>query len=173
MKELALFNSFVSEKSFQLERKGSDLKQLVRQVTSSLRAEALETADCHEIQIVELQQQVKQLQNKLEHGHIETKNVLRKCLDSQQFLGGTVVALQSEVDELKNDGADAVFIDSKAMPIAVEHLLKRQNALKDALQLLQVCVLETQQACEDRNNELTDRLAAAEDLLDIRIDDLV
>ncbi|KAG3025170.1 hypothetical protein PC121_g14835 [Phytophthora cactorum] len=175
-KELALVRSSVSEKSFQLERTvaqlGNDLEQLVHQADASWRAEVSETVDQYEAQSGELQQRLNQLQQKLEHGHTEIKDVLKKCLDTQHLLSGTVVALQSEVDEVKKEGAAASHKGNAAMTTAVEVLRERQNTLKNALQLLQACALEAQQASEDRSSKLADRLAATEDSFETRIDDL-
>ncbi|EEY68632.1 uncharacterized protein PITG_18658 [Phytophthora infestans T30-4] len=151
-KELALVRSSVSEKSFQLERTvaqlGKELEQLVHQIDASWRAEASENAGRYETHCGELQQRLSQLQQELEHGHTEVKDVLKKCLDTQHLLSGTVVALQFEVDE-------------------------KQITLKNALQLLQACALEAQQASEDRSSKLADRVATAEDLMETRTDDLV
>ncbi|KAG3108436.1 hypothetical protein PI125_g11850 [Phytophthora idaei] len=172
-KELALVRSSVSEKSFQLERTvaqlGNDLEQLVHQADASWRSE---TVDRYEAQSGELQQRLNQLQQKLEHGHTEIKDVLKKCLDTKHLLSGTVVALQSEVDEVKKEGAAASHKGNETMTTAVEDLRERQNTLKNALQLLQACALEAQQASEDRSSKLADRLAATEDSFETRIDDL-
>ncbi|KAL4167254.1 hypothetical protein KRP22_012740 [Phytophthora ramorum] len=99
-KELALVRSSVSEKSFQLERTvaqlGNDLEQLVHQVDASWRAETSERTGRYEAHVGEMQQRLNQMQQGLEHGNTEVKGVLKKCLDTQHLLSGTVVALQSE-----------------------------------------------------------------------------
>ncbi|CEG36352.1 uncharacterized protein PHALS_02442 [Plasmopara halstedii] len=165
-KELETIHSYVSENSFELERK------VIQLANAFLRVEASETADFYKTQTVEFQRQLDQLQNKLEHGHIKMKNVLNKCLDSQHLLSDTMVALRSEVDDIKNGDAAAFPVGTTTMPISVEDLLNRQSKLKCALKVLQVCALEAQQTCEDRSKKLSDRMAAAEDLFDIRADDL-
>eukprot|EP00644_Phytophthora_capsici_P007500 jgi/Phyca11/112024/e_gw1.21.233.1 len=151
-KELALVRSSVSEKSYQLERTvaqlSSDLEQFISQVDASCRAEASETAGRFESHAGELQQRLNHLQQELEHGQKEVKDVLKKCLDTQHLLSGTVVSLQSELDG-------------------------RQTTLKNALQLLQACALEAQQASEDRCSKVDDKLAAVEELFETRTDDLV
>ncbi|KAI9983262.1 hypothetical protein PInf_007206 [Phytophthora infestans] len=174
--ELALVRSSVSEKSFQLERTvaqlGKELEQLVHQIDASWRAEASENAGRYETHCGELQQRLSQLQQELEHGHTEVKDVLKKCLDTQHLLSGTVVALQFEVDEVKKEGAASVHKDNRAMSSAIEDLREKQITLKNALQLLQACALEAQQASEDRSSKLADRVATAEDLMETRTDDL-
>ncbi|ETP52418.1 hypothetical protein F442_02573 [Phytophthora nicotianae P10297] len=173
-KELALVRSSVSEKSFQLERTvaqlSKDLEQLVHQIDASWRAEASETADRYEACTGELQQRLNQLQQDLERGHSEVKDVLKKCLDTQHLLSGTVVALQSEVDGVKE--AAASHKNNEIMSTAMEDLREKQITLKNALQLLQACALEAQQANEDRCSKLADRVAAAEDSFETRTDDL-
>ncbi|KAF4032329.1 hypothetical protein GN244_ATG15792 [Phytophthora infestans] len=163
--ELALVRSSVSEKSFQLERTvaqlGKELEQLVHQIDASWRAEASENAGRYETHCGELQQRLSQLQQELEHGHTEVKDVLKKCLDTQHLLSGTVVALQFEVDEVK-----------KGLRASTKTTGPCRITLKNALQLLQACALEAQQASEDRSSKLADRVATAEDLMETRTDDL-
>ncbi|KAG7393068.1 hypothetical protein PHYPSEUDO_012403 [Phytophthora pseudosyringae] len=175
-KELALVRSSVSEKSFALERTvnqlGNDLEQLVHQVNASWRAEAAETAGRYEANVGELQHRLNHLQLELEHGHTEVKDVLKKCLDTQHLLSETVVALQSEVDQVKREEVAATRKDSETMSTEVEDLRQRQSTLKNALQLLQACALEAQQASEDSCSKMADRLAAAEDSFETRTDDL-
>ncbi|KAH7459693.1 uncharacterized protein KRP23_14956 [Phytophthora ramorum] len=176
-KELALVRSSVSEKSFQLERTvaqlGNDLEQLVHQVDASWRAETSERTGRYEAHVGEMQQRLNQMQQGLEHGNTEVKGVLKKCLDTQHLLSGTVVALQSEVDDVKRGRTAIAEEDSETLATVVEDLRERQDALKNALQLLQACALESQQASEDRCTKLDDRMAAAEDSFEARTDDLV
>ncbi|KAL4118257.1 hypothetical protein PRIC2_010583 [Phytophthora ramorum] len=175
-KELALVRSSVSEKSFQLERTvaqlGNDLEQLVHQVDASWRAETSERTGRYEAHVGEMQQRLNQMQQGLEHGNTEVKGVLKKCLDTQHLLSGTVVALQSEVDDVKRGRTAIAEEDSETLATVVEDLRERQDALKNALQLLQACALESQQASEDRCTKLDDRMAAAEDSFEARTDDL-
>ncbi|KAE8973782.1 hypothetical protein PR003_g27126 [Phytophthora rubi] len=164
-KELAVVRSSVSEKSFQLE-------QLVRQADASWRAETSETAGQFDAHVNHLQEQLGRLQQEVEHGQAEVKGVLKKCFDTQHLLSGTVVALQSEVDDVKKEQGTTVQKASEAMATAVEDLREKQATLKNALQLLQACALEAQQAGEDRCSKLADRLAAAEDSFEGLTDDL-
>ncbi|KAK1940415.1 hypothetical protein P3T76_007866 [Phytophthora citrophthora] len=175
-KELALVRSSVSEKSYQLERTvaqvSSDLEQFVRQVDASWRKEASETADQYESRTGELQQRLNHLQQELEHGQQEVKEILKKCLDTQHLLSGTVVSLQSELDEVKKEGIASSHEANETMSRAIEDLRERQTTLKSAMQLLQACALEAQQANEDRCSKVADRLAAVEDSFETRTDDL-
>ncbi|KAE9333164.1 hypothetical protein PF008_g14586 [Phytophthora fragariae] len=164
-KELAVVRSSVSEKSFQLE-------QLVRQADASWRAETSETAGQFNAHVNHLQEQVGRLRQEVEHGQAEVKGVLKKYFDTQHLLSGTVVALQSEVDDVKKEQGTTVQKASEAMATAVEDLREKQVTLKNALQLLQACALEAQQAGEDRCSKLADRLAAAEDSFEGLTDDL-
>ncbi|KAG1709707.1 hypothetical protein DVH05_020360 [Phytophthora capsici] len=175
-KELALVRSSVSEKSYQLERTvaqlSSDLEQFISQVDASCRAEASETAGRFESHAGELQQRLNHLQQELEHGQKEVKDVLKKCLDTQHLLSGTVVSLQSELDGVKREGITARHEENETMSAAIGDLRERQTTLKNALQLLQACALEAQQASEDRCSKVDDKLAAVEELFETRTDDL-
>ncbi|GMF25844.1 unnamed protein product [Phytophthora lilii] len=150
-----------------------EIEALKAQVDTSLSAETLETAGRCDIHTNELQQRLNRLQQDLDHGQAEVKGVLKKCLDTQHLLSGTVVALQSEVDDVKKEQTITARKDSEVVSVEIEHLREGQSTLKNALQLLQACALEAQQASEDRCCKLADRLAAVEDSIETRTDDLV
>ncbi|OWZ14901.1 hypothetical protein PHMEG_00011548 [Phytophthora megakarya] len=164
-KELALIRSSVSEKSFQLKETTIQLSNdLQRQLEASWRTKAADEA-----RVNALQQRFDHLQKELEQGHAEVKGVLKKCLDTQHLLSGTVVALQSEVEEVKRRAAASTHKNREMVSTAMYNLLERQSTLKNALQLLQACALEAQRASEDQCSMLADRLDAVE----ARTDDLV
>lgn len=144
----------------------------MHQVDASWRAETSETTGRYEAHFGELQLRLNHLKQELDHGHTEVKGVLKTCLDTQHLLSGTVVALQSEVDEVKK-GAAAAHKGSETVSTAIKDLRERQSTLKNALQLLQACSLEAQQTSEDQCGKLVDRLAAVEDSFETRTDDLV
>ncbi|KAG6590547.1 Chromatin structure-remodeling complex protein BSH [Phytophthora cinnamomi] len=174
--ELALVRSSVSEKSFQLERTvtqlGNGLEQLVHQVDASWRAETSETAGQLDAHANQVQQRLDRLQQEVEHRQAGVKEVLKKCFDTQHLLSGTVVVLQSEVDDVKKVQTTTAQKYNEDMSSAIEDLRERQATLKNALQLLQACALEAQRASEDRCSKLGDRLAAAEDSFESMTDDL-
>ncbi|GMG16093.1 unnamed protein product [Phytophthora fragariaefolia] len=151
----------------------SDLEQLVHQVDASWRAETSEVNGQLDAHTNQLRQRLDRLQQEVDKGQAEAKEGLKKCFDTQHLLSGTLVALQSEVDDVKKEQNTNIREASDTMSTAIEDLKEKQCTLKNALQLLQACALEVQQASEDRCSKLADRLAAAEDSFESLTDDLV
>jgi predicted nucleic acid-binding Zn-ribbon protein len=116
-------------------------------------------------QLSDLRQQVRDHQRDSERETTEVKGVLKKCLDTQHMLSATVVAIQSEVDSALQSGRSTSDSNAAAVVAAVDELRENQEALRNAMRILEACAKDEHESTRTSTQALAKQLESTEDTM--------